>query len=55
MATYKVEWKIDLEASSDIDAAMLALEIMKDPNNTAKYFTVTEIGSGSSVKVDLTE
>lgn len=37
---YHVTWSIDLNANSFDDAALLALEIQRDPNSIATHFQV---------------
>lgn len=41
---YTVTWDIDIDADSPEEAAKLALEIQRDPNSTATYFSVETFG-----------
>lgn len=53
---FLVTWEIDVEdAESFREAAERALDIMRDPESIATYFTVKEIDSDQSVDVDLSE
>jgi hypothetical protein len=40
MTTFSVNWRIDIEAESPVEAAGQALEIHRDPNSTATVFDV---------------
>jgi hypothetical protein len=52
MKTYSVNWKIDIEAESPVEAARQALEIHQDPNSTATVFDVYD-GQGNYTRIDL--
>lgn len=52
---YDVAWGIEVQATSAIEAAMIALEIQRDPGSTATVFTVRDPEfPGSKFIVDLT-
>ncbi len=53
MATYKVEWEIELEENSPKEAAIEALNIQQDPFSEAVAYTVTEVSSGIKTEIDL--
>ena len=40
--SYRVTWVIDVEANSPTEAAEKALEIQRDPESVATFFTVRE-------------
>jgi len=42
MQNYLVEWKIDIEAESPLDAARKALETQRDPASIALVFDITD-------------
>lgn len=52
MTTYSVNWKIDIEAGSPVEAARQALEIHRDPNSTATVLDVCD-EQGNYACVDL--
>ncbi|MGA3118397.1 MAG: hypothetical protein ABSF90_28720 [Syntrophobacteraceae bacterium] len=52
MTTYSVNWRIDIEAESTVEAAMQALEIHRDPNSTATVFDVYD-EQGNYTSIDL--
>jgi hypothetical protein len=54
MTTYSVNWKIEIEAESRVEAARQALEIHRDPNSTATVFDVYD-QDGNCTRVDLLE
>lgn len=43
MATFKVEWEMELEAKDALDAARLARQIHLDTSSLATYFDVTNL------------
>jgi hypothetical protein len=51
---YQIQWVIEIEASSFHEAARKALEIQRDPDSIATYFTVTN-KNGLIKGVDLME
>jgi hypothetical protein len=52
MKAYSVNWKIDIEAESPVEAARQALENHRDPNSTATVFDVYD-ERGCYTRVDL--
>ena len=54
MTTYSVNWSIDIEAESPVEAARQALEIHRDPNSTATVFDVYD-KDGNHTRIDLLE
>jgi hypothetical protein len=52
MPTYRVTWVIDVDADGPREAALQALEIMRDPASIATVFTVAD-DQGNRVDVDL--
>jgi hypothetical protein len=50
---YIVTWVIDIEADSPEEAARLALEIQRDPDSIATYFTVAGPLASDVTNVDL--
>lgn len=40
MATFKVIWEVDLDATNPREAAKLALAMQRDPNSIATFFSV---------------
>ena len=52
--TYRVEWTIDIEATSPEEAAKKALEIQRDENSTADHFTVFD-EAGDSTDLDVSD
>lgn len=50
---YLVAWKINLDATSHLDAAQQALDIMRDPDSLATVFEVTRLTDGDIWEVDL--
>jgi hypothetical protein len=55
MASYLVEWSIDIEAESPEEAARLALETQRDPDSIATVFFVRSDDRPSGVTIDLLE
>lgn len=55
MPTHKVRWEIevDTEFDSPLEAAERALEIQRNPNSIATFFTVTNTKTGEVEGVDL--
>ena len=57
MASFQVVWIIDIEADSAKEAAQRALEIQRDPESTATFFSVYRPGgayiAGRSESFDL--
>jgi hypothetical protein len=53
MASYLVEWSIDIDAESPEEAARLALATQRDPDSTAVMFYVRSDDRPSGVMVDL--
>lgn len=51
MKTYRVEWSIDVEADTPLQAAHKALEIQRRRNSTAVVFTV--FADGAHWNIDL--
>ncbi|MGA2229012.1 MAG: hypothetical protein ABSH41_31640 [Syntrophobacteraceae bacterium] len=54
MTSYSVNWKIDIEAESPVEAAKQALEIHRDQNSTAIVFDVFD-EHRNYTRVDLLE
>jgi hypothetical protein len=54
MTAYRVNWRIDIEAESPVEAARQALEIHRDLNSTATVFDVYD-EEGNYTCVDLLE
>ena len=52
--TFRVVWRIDIEAPYAAEAARQALEIMRDPYSIAEVFEVTPFSGGRTWIVDLT-
>lgn len=52
---YRVNWGIDIYASSPLDAARQARAIQRDPNSTATFFHVEDDKAGTITHVDLSE
>jgi hypothetical protein len=52
MTMYSVNWKIEIEAESPVEAARQALEIHRDPNSTATVFDIYD-GQGNYTCLDL--
>jgi hypothetical protein len=52
MTAYSVNWRIDIEAESAVEAAKQALEIHRDPNSTATVFDLYD-EQGNYTCVDL--
>ncbi|MCA1785973.1 MAG: hypothetical protein LC657_08335 [Desulfobacteraceae bacterium] len=50
---FKVRWEIDLAADTPEEAAQKALEIMRDPESIATFFTVENSSTGKEIEVDL--
>jgi hypothetical protein len=50
---FHVIWKIDLEADSPLEAAELALKMMRDQNSTATVFTVVDSDTKQVTQVDV--
>lgn len=55
MRRFKVTWIIDIDASTEREAAEQALKIQRDVFSTATFFTVKDVGAGTEVDVDLEE
>jgi len=53
MKPFKIVWEIEVNGENEIDAAQTALEIMRDKSSEAIAFTVTQLGTGEEVFVDL--
>lgn len=50
---FLVTWQIDGgDATSAVDAARYALEVMRDPQATAVIFTVENLDTGEQAEVD---
>ena len=54
MTTYSVNWEIEVEAESPVEAARQALKIHRDQNSTATVFDVFD-EEGNCTRVDLLE
>ncbi len=54
MTSYSVNWKIDIEAESAVEAARQALEIHRDPASLATVFEIYD-EDGNHTSVDLFE
>jgi hypothetical protein len=54
MTSYSVNWRIDIEAESPVEAARQALEIHRDPGSLATVFEVYD-EDGHHTSVDLLE
>ena len=54
MTSYSVNWEIDIEAESPVEAARQALKIHRDQNSTATVFDVFD-EDGNHTRVDLLE
>lgn len=52
--TYRVVWRIDIEAPYAAEAARQALDIMRDAGSVAEVFEVTPFTGGRTWVVDLT-
>ena len=48
----RVSWEIDVEAQTEVEAAMEALRIMQDPKNTAVVFEIHP-GTKQKTMIDL--
>ena len=55
MASYLVQWEIDIDADDQVDAAIDAMLIMQDKHSEALYFKVIEQSTGHLTDVDLSE
>lgn len=58
MATYTVEWSIEVEADSRQEAVVKVWEIMQDPKNTATHFrtiVLKEDGTTENILTDYWE
>jgi len=54
MQRYRVNWVIDLEADTPLEAALAALAIQRDPESIATVFDVTDdSGTDTPVRIDL--
>lgn len=54
MTTYRVEWAIDIEAGSPVEAAQKARAIQLDPGSIATVFDVLEYDSkDDAARIDL--
>jgi|GEM_PF-3251141 hypothetical protein len=54
MTSYSVNWQIDIEAESPVEAARQALKIHRDRNSTATVFDIYD-EDGNHTRVDLLE
>ena len=54
MTSYSVNWQIDIEAESPVEAARQALKIHRDQNSTATVFDIYD-EDGNCTRVDLLE
>lgn len=52
MTQYLVEWKIDIEANNEVEAAMIAHDIQLDPESMATCFSVSRKENSQVVEVD---
>ena len=52
MTTYSVNWRIEIEAESPVEAARQALETHRDPNSTATVFDIYD-EQGTYTCIDL--
>lgn len=55
LKSFFVSWYIDIDATSEIEAAKLARAIQLDPLSEATVFSVEEEDSEVVVEIDLTE
>jgi len=55
MKAFRVDWDIELEAETAMEAAKEALKIHRDPDSIATVFIVTELKTGDSWQIDLTD
>ena len=55
MADYKVTWNIDVSARSYKDAANIALTILRERGNEAKFFIVENIKTGKAENIEAEE
>lgn len=55
MECYRVTWEIDLDAENEIDAAIKALQMLRDKTSAAYFFNVRKEGekSNQSKNIDL--
>lgn len=53
MPDYKVKWELELSEQSPVDAVLEALEVQRDVNSLATYFTVIDMATGREDVVDL--
>jgi hypothetical protein len=49
---YNVKWEIEVEADCPEGAAVLALEIQRDPTSLATVFSITNLESGREYEID---
>jgi len=55
MSRYLVQWEIDSDAESPIEAAREAWAAMRRHDSIANYFTVKDTRTGEAIGVDLLE
>jgi hypothetical protein len=55
MSKYLITWQMELEAETPQKAALVALEIQRDPASTATVFDVYDFSKGTSTRVDADE
>ena len=55
MATYLVQWEIEIDAHNPRTAARMALQVMRDPHSTAQHFTILDEEGDWEADVDLWE
>lgn len=53
MKPFKVVWEIEVDGENATDAALTALEIMRDKQSEALAFTVSQLSTGEEENVDL--
>lgn len=49
---YYITWNIDIEANSVQEAVLKALEIQRDPDSIATWFTVSKSGEKRELLID---
>lgn len=52
MPFYHITWEINLDADTPLEAAKTCLEMQRDPNGTATWFTVRQNGDTAGVDID---
>lgn len=50
---WRVRWVIEVDGNTPREAALAALEIHRDPESTATFFTVENVETGESFNIDL--